>query len=345
MGVFAFTALISRPFAGQAADIWGRKIVMIVGGVGLALSPLLYIFISSIAPLIVIRLMQGMSFGIISTATSALVADSVPPKRRGEAVGYFAMSNNLAMAAGPVLGIIIMNSLGFTNLFLISASIGLMAFVFSVIVREPERQPGLISFKRPPIIIRSALFPTSVLYFFALSYGAVNTFVPLYAVNRGLTNPGLFFAVMAIGMLLLRSYAGQLSDRFGRGAVAVPGLIITAISLVLLSKASSLPMFLGIAALYATGMACTQTPLMALTIDRVKPELRGAAMGTFMSAMDAGIGSGAMLWGVVVGLWGYSQMYLLSSLMPLIGVGLFFWISNRERKKNSLLRSQATQAN
>ena len=332
MGIFAITALLTRPFAGQAADIWGRKKVMMIGGIGMALMPLPYIFIGSIPPLIGLRLLQGMAFGIASTAASALAADAAPPQRRGEAMGFFGMSHNLSMAIGPALGIVIMNSLGFTNLFLISASVGLMAFVCSLIVREPPRRPIILS-KRPPLIVGPAIFPSSILYCFSITYGSVNTFVPLYAIDRGMSNPGLFFAVQATVMFFLRSYAGQLSDRFGRGAVLIPGLIMTSISLVLLSGASSLFVFLGVAVLYAAAMVSVQTSLMALIIDRVKPEMRGAGMGTYMSAMDAGIGSGAILWGFVAGLWGFSRMYILTSFMPLLGIGLFLWINHRNKQK------------
>ena len=150
--------------------------------------------------------------------------------------------------------------------------------------------------------------------------------MPLYAIDRGMSNPGLFFAVQATVMFFLRSYAGQLSDRFGRGAVLIPGLIMTSISLVLLSGASSLYVFLGVAVLYAAAMVSVQTSLMALIIDRVKPEMRGAAMGTYMSAMDAGIGSGAIL-------WGFSRMYILTSFMPLLGIWLFLWINHRNKQK------------
>ena len=239
---------------------------------------------------------------------------------------------------GPALGIVLMQSLGFTSLFLASATIGLMAFAFSLPVRAPARHPRPASGARPPLIVRPALFPAIVLYFFVLTYGAVVTFLPLFAVTRGLSNPGLFFTVQALVILALRGYIGKLTDRFGRGAVAIPGLILAAVSTALLSQASSLPVFLGIGALFAIAFASIQTSLTALVIDRVKPELRGAAMGTYISAMDAGIGSGAFLWGAVAGWWGYSNMYLIASVMPLIGVGLFILISRRQEKSNHLAK-------
>ncbi|MBI4289360.1 MAG: MFS transporter [Chloroflexi bacterium] len=333
MGAFSIAALLVRPFSGMAIDVWGRKRFMVLGGIGMALSPFLYIITASPLPLIGVRLLQGMAFSITSTAVTALVADISPPLRRGEAVGYFGMSNNLSMAAGPALGVLIMASAGFTNLFIVTAGIGLTSLVFSLLVHEPQRSPGARPARRSPLIERTALFPTLVFYFFALVVGAVVTFLPLFAVQRGLGNPGLFFTVQAVVLIVARNWTGQLSDRVGRGAVAVPGLLLGTISIVLLSQASSPPMFLGAAVLYALAFAAVQPSLMALVIDRVKPDVRGTAMGTYMLAMDAGVGSGALLWGLVSDAWGYPRMYMVVSLMPLIGMGLFLWVSRRARKR------------
>lgn len=332
IGIFAVAALLTRPFAGTAVDIWGAKRLMLMGSAGIALSPLLYIVSTSTVPMIGVRLFQGAAFSVMSTGATALIADIAPPTRRGEAIGYFGMSNNVAMAAGPALGMLVMASTGFTKLFIVAGVIGLTSVVFSALVREPFRKASVSSMRRPVFIVRSTLFPTSVFYCFALLAGAIVTFVPLFAAERGLGNSGLFFTVQALVGLALRSVTGQLSDRFGRVPVAVPGLLLGAVSVATLSQASSVPVFLGAAALYALSFSAVQPALMALVIDNAGPQMRGAAMGTYMLAMDAGVGSGALLGGLAADVWGYSRMYLFIGLMPLIGAGLLLWAGRRTRR-------------
>lgn len=325
--------MIVRPFSGIAADIWGRKLIMILGSVGMAASAVLYVIALSTGPLLGVRILQGLTFSVTNTAAAALVADISPPLRRGEAVGYYGMSNNMAMASGPALGVLIMEKIDFNGLFLISSSLALVSFVFALLIREPVRQSRPPLIHRPPLIVRTALFPTFIFYSFTIAAGAVVTFLPLFAVQRGIGNPGLFFTVQALVMVAVRSWTGQLSDRYGRGAVAVPGLIIGAISIALLSQASSLAMFLGAAVLYACAFASIQPALMALVIDRAKTETRGTAMGTYMLAMDLGMGSGALIWGLLSDAWGYSRMYLVASLMLLISIAAFLWVSRHNRKR------------
>lgn len=332
IGIFAIAALLVRPFAGTAVDIWGVKRLMLLGSVGIALSPLLYIISTSLAPMIGVRLFQGVAFSVMSTGATALIADIAPPTRRGEAVGYFGMSNNVAMAAGPALGMVVMASTGFTTLFIVACVVGVVSLAFSALVREPSRKAQASPMRRPVFIVRSTLLPTSVFYCFALLAGAIVTFVPLFAAERGLGNSGLFFTVQALVGLVLRSVTGQLSDRFGRGTVAIPGLLLGAVSVATLSQASSMPMFLGAAALYALSFSAVQPALMALVIDKSGPQMRGAAMGTYMLAMDAGVGSGALLGGLAADVWGYSRMYMFIGIMPLIGAGLFLWARRRTRR-------------
>ncbi|MDO8635477.1 MAG: MFS transporter, partial [Dehalococcoidia bacterium] len=206
IGMFAITALIVRPFAGIAADVWGRRRFMILGCMGMAVSPLLYIIATSTAPLLGVRILQGFTFSVTSTAATALVADISPPLRRGEAVCYYGMSNNMAMAAGPALGVLIMEAIDFNGLFLVSGGLALVSFVLALFVREPILQSRPSFIHRPPLIVRTALFPTLIFYSFTIGAGAVVTFLPLFAVQRGIGNPGLFFTVQALVMVAVRSW-------------------------------------------------------------------------------------------------------------------------------------------
>src|SRR5256885_1244953 len=68
-----------------------------------------------------------------------------------------------------------------------------------------------------------ALLPSAILFLVMLGYGGLVTFLPIHATEQDV-NPGLFFLVFALVVTAVRGYAGHLSDRFGRVAVAVGGL-------------------------------------------------------------------------------------------------------------------------
>ncbi len=325
IGVFSITALILRPVVGRAADDYGRRVFILAGNVILALASGLYALASTVPLLLGLRVLHGVGWAAFGTAASALVADVAPRSRRGEAMGYYGMFTNLAMAVGPAAGVILMQAYSFPVLFLASAGVALIAVVLALVVREPARtgSPRVGEGPAAGVIEPSSLFPALILLLTATTYGSIVSFLPLFASERGLGNPGLFFTVYALVLLVARGFTGQLSDRYGRVAVIAPGLVLAALALWLLAMASALPAFVVAAVLYGLAFAAVQPALMALVVDRAAPQRRGAALGTFTSAMDLGIGLGSIVWGVLAQLAGYGVVYAAAGAVALAALFVF----------------------
>ncbi len=243
-------------------------------------------------------------------------------------MGYFGMFSNLAMAVGPAAGLALMNSFSFNFLFAASAGIALVAVILAVPIQEPARQGPHRGRQTGGIIERTALFPSLVLALTAVTYASIVSFLPLYATRNGIENPGPFFTVYAVTLILSRGFTGQLSDKYGRGAVIIPGLGLAAVAMWLLSASATMPMLLLVAVLYGLAFASIQPALMALVVDKAPPTRRGAAMGTYSSAMDLGIGVGSVVWGVVAQVAGYEAMYVASGCFALAAL-VAFLVGNR----------------
>lgn len=325
MGVFSASAVLLRLLVGKAADDHGKRPFILAGTVLVTLSSGLYALVKAIPLLLGLRVLHGVGWASFGTATNALVADLAPRSRRGEAMGYYGMFSNLAMAIGPALGVMLMRGYSFTVLFLASAGLALVAVLLSLGIREPAspnpHKPSTGTNRG--IIERTALFPSLILALTAMTYGSIVAFLPIYAAKQGIDNPGLFFTVYAITLLVARGFTGQLSDRYGRAAVIAPGLVLAAAGLWVLASAGSLPAFLAVALLYGLAFAAIQPTLMALVVDRSAPGRRGAAMGTFSTAMDLGIGGGSFVWGFVAQAAGYETMYTISGGVALLALAVF----------------------
>ncbi|MEK7848352.1 MAG: MFS transporter, partial [Chloroflexota bacterium] len=219
IGVFGSSALLLRPLVGREADVWGRRRLILGGCVVLLVSSLLYSLTASMAGLLAVRILHGAGWAAFGTASAALVADVIPPERRGEGMGYYGMSINLAMAVGPAAGIFIQRSMSFTWMFTVAGAVAAVSVVFAALLTEPRSQR---SNQRGPLFEPAAFFPSPILGLMALTYGSIVSFLPLFAVKRGLANPGLFFSVFAVVLILSRGPAGRISDRYGRGATVIP---------------------------------------------------------------------------------------------------------------------------
>ena len=149
-------------------------------------------------------------------------------------------------------------------------------------------------------------------------------FIPIVAQARGLTNPGLFYTVFGIAMLLVRAKAGRISARRGRAAVIVPGMVVTAASMAALALAAGPAGILVGAALFGLGLGSVLPALMALTTDRVGQEERGKAMGTFYFAWELGIAIGSAASGWLLNFLDFSTLFALISIAPILGAALAF---------------------
>ena len=324
LACFTLTAVIMRPWIGRLSDRRAKKAIMLAGAIILAASSLLYEPVHSVPLLMAVRVFHGVGWAAFGTAASALAADLAPLSRRGEAMGYFGVGMNVAMAVGPALGVFLVGRTGYGALFLTAMVLSAAAALTTVGIADPGRKPSGAALQHGwrSFILPSALFPSAVLFTNALTYASVVALLPLFAEEAKLGNPGLFFTVFSVVVLVVRAPLGRLSDRRGRAVVVAPGLVFTFVALLVLSQAQSMATLLVAAVLYAIGVGAAQPTLMAMTVDRAKPEERGAAMGTFTTAMDLGIGVGSIVWGMTAEAFGFQTMYVVASLMGLVGVAV-----------------------
>jgi MFS family permease len=141
-----------------------------------------------------------------------------------------------------------------------------------------------------------------------MTYGGLVFFLPLLARDRRLGDPGLFFTIYALLLVVLRGVAGRFSDRFGRPAVIGPGLAMGGVGLLVLALATARWQMLGAAALFAFSMGFVQPPSLAWGLD-LDRERRGTAMATMVAAQDMGLALGGSVLGAMGTLGGLGALF------------------------------------
>ena len=309
-GLFTLVAVLFRPLSGGMVDQYGRIPFLLWGLVVFAVTMALYGWVNSVAALILLRMIQGMSWSFITTASAAAVADVIPPDRRGEGMGWFGMAMTLAMAVGPLIGVAAQEGYSFRGAFVIAAGLAVAALGAAVTVRVPfQRKAG----KRRLEVFDPAAVPVSVaVAFLALAYGAVTTFLPLFAGTIDV-NSGVFFFVYACALAVARPLAGTLSDRYGEAFVVIPATVLASVSLLVLSAATGVGGVLAAAALYGMGFGSAQPALQAAILRMVSRERIGVANASFFTAFDLGIAFGSTLLGWVSQRLGYRAVFIAAA--------------------------------
>jgi len=322
IGILTIASLIIRPFSGTVSDIVGRKKVLTIGIFICLITMGIYFFATTVASILLVRIIHGVGWGISTVAFGALVSDIVPISRRGEGIGYFGFASLLSGGLGPSIGIWLMNSFSFSAVLIFAAistflSLTLMLWIISPKVERDEgiNQPTPFISR---LIEKTSLFPSALLLLFGLVYGGIVSFITLFGSETGIKNVGWFFLFNAVGSFIVRTVSGKLFDKKGHPYVIIPGIFFTLAGVLFLSYSSS-TLLLSIAAiLYGVGMGAIQPSLQAWVINRAAPDRRGAANSTFFSAFDLGIGGGAMILGSVARETSYAMMYRISGVFLIV---------------------------
>ncbi|WP_028784656.1 MFS transporter [Thalassobacillus devorans] len=324
------TAILIRPFSGKIIDVLGKKKTLIASITLFTITTFLYIGISEFIPLLWLRLFHGLSFGLFTTVSGAIAADVVPESRRGEGIGYFAMAMNLAVVAGPFIGLSVLQFAPFQVLFTLLSvfmvSGTLSAFLVNVPnATETSQKTARLKFSLHDLIETKAVPIALISSLAALSYSSILSFLSVYANAIGLSSAAsYFFLVFAMAMLFSRPYLGRAYDIKGPKFVILPCLFIFAFGLVFISFTSTAWMLLVSAAIIGLGYGTLLPSFQTMAVQSAPIERSGHSTATFFMFYDTGIAAGSFIWGVVVAKAGFQQLYLISAVVVLVLIGLFY---------------------
>lgn len=332
VGIFTISAVLMRPIAGRILDRYGRRGIFILGLIVFLLCVVAYNWTPTILVLLILRFIHGFGWGASSTASSTIASDIIPKSRLGEGMGYFGLTSTLAMAVAPALGLELLSGYGFNTVFYISAGVVLISIFIALPIKyhKPDASPKP---DKAGIFERSAILPAIVIFFITMTYGAIVSFIALYAGQKQIENIGLFFTIYAVALLISRPYFGRLTDRKGTSFAVLPGIICVILSMSLIYLANSLIAFLIAGFVYGIGFGAIQPALQAMSVSKVNHSRRGAANATFFLGFDLGIGAGAILWGIIAENFGYQIIYLLSIIPAIIGALLYIKSIKRIERK------------
>lgn len=300
IGLFTLTAGLSRPFSGRLTDRIGRVPVMAFGSLVCFVCGFLYPIFTTVMPFLLLRLVHGFSTGFKPTGTAAYVADVVPANRRGEAMGIHGMCMSVGSAFGPAIGSMISQEFSLNALFYTSSLLAFLSIAILLNMKETLQEKQRLSLKsfqitRRDIFEPDVFSPALITFLCYFGFGAVATVTPDFSGYLGLQNRGLYFMMFTISSIMVRLFAGKISDRHGRMPVTIVGCIILIIAMILTGFAESVAMFLTGAAFFGIAMGILSPVLSAWTVDLSGDHNRGRAIATMFISLEAGIGLGAFL--------------------------------------------------
>ncbi len=335
VGSFGIVGLLARPFAGRWVYSVGAKQIAAAGSAFFGLSTLLHIAAFDVWLIVPARVMQGVGMAMVPVATASIVANLAPERRRAEAMSYMGNSIGAAGLYAPVAAFWLLKAYGFEAAFACASGAVLLGSAIALCLSAARTNLPVTtkSSGKLPLISRGALFPTMIFLTYTITTAPVSAFLPQIAESRELGNPGLFFTMHAIMSMAAMAVSGPVSDRIGRGAVIVPGLLVVASSMFILTTAQERWLFLAAGALSGMGFGMIQAAMQALTVGRVPARERSSALATLQSAWDLGGSGGAFAFGPLASVTGAAATFAIAGAGAALGAVGFVVGNTRSSRK------------
>jgi len=332
--VYTCAALLVRPFSGYLLDTFQRKPLYILSYSIFCTVFFGYIIGGTIFIFILLRILHGLSFGMVTVAGNTVVVDIMPAERRGEGLGYYGLTNNTAMSIGPMVGLFLHDLISYEWIFALSlATAGIGLFLASCVKApaKPKTQRPVLSLDR--FILMKGLRAGLALLLLSIPYSATTNYVAMYVKDINLNVvPGFFFTLMAAGMGISRIFAGKFVDKgyvtqcihYGFYPVILAFALLAACQpLITISPTMAIVGFFLVPMLQGVGFGIIFPAYNSLYINLALHNQRATATSTYLTSWDVGIGLGIFWGGALAEAFSFSFVYLTGSILCLLSM-LYF---------------------
>ena len=349
---YTIVALLFRPFSGFFVDSFPRKMVLLIAYSAFAIFFAGYLAASSLLLFTIVRTLHGGPFGAVTVANSTVAIDVLPSSRRNEGIGYYGLSNNLAMAISPTFALFVYSEThNFQLLFWLAFAVATFGLIVDSTVTLKKPQPSSISPQPSSIspqpsalrldrfFLKSGWLIGVNMVFFGFCFGVLSNYLAIYGKQvLGMTGgTGAWFMLCSIGLILSRLQGGKALREGKLTQNAAEGMVISLVGYTLfilmptLSSLFPLPSYIlhligyyGSALLIGLGNGHLWPAFQNMMISVAHHNERGTANSTILVSWDCGMGLGILVGGIIAELLGYSAAFWTVAIINLAGVTLYF---------------------
>ena len=246
----------------------------------------------------------------------SMVQSIIPPERRSEGTGYFALGTTLSAAIGPAFSLFIVNQFSYNALFWETLIISIIGLIAAIVVYV--RSNGMVGSGGPVKFTLGSVFnpqviPISIfMLIIAFAYSGIMTYINPYATERDLLpGAGLFFIAYAIVMFISRPYLGRLQDQKGDNVVITIGLVSFVIALAIMAVATQNWHVVVAGVINGVGFGALMPAAQSITVRKADRREFGSALSTFFLMVDLGFGVGPVVLGAAFGVISFQSLYLI----------------------------------
>jgi MFS family permease len=331
LGVLTYASALSAPVTGALADRIGKRLMLLVTSLAIAVFSLAYAFSPTYWVPLVLVFFHGLFWSGLLSASSAYMTEVIPESRRAEGIGYWGMATMLATATAPALGLWIYRHgwmwlcLGTALLNLVMAAIAWRLPPDSIV--SARMQHGRFFGKH--LVEWRVVAVAMALFLCSFGYGGITSFVAVLSDRHGITPRGIFFTAFATAVLVTRLFSGRMADAIGHRRVLLPCLALVTCGLALTAIAHTRGQLVLGAVIFGLGFGNQYPAFVGHVLKFVADDRRGAAFGGILAAFDTGIGTGSIAIGWLAEHIGFRAAFGVAAALSAFSIPYYLWAERR----------------
>ncbi len=316
--------------SGMMLERFGRKPVMVVGTIALALATLALVFLRHYPALVALRFLAGVGTAMWNISRMAYLTDTVPLRDRGRALSTFGGVSRIGTFVGPAAGGALGSLLGLAAPFYAAAGAAALAAIISIVfiaesrTSEHAAPAGHMRWVVVGGIVRNhwrELSTAGAAQIFAQMIRAGRQIIiPLYGANVLGLNVAQIGSIVSISSAIDMSLfipAGILMDKLGRKFASVPSFLVMAIGMAMVPFTSSYLGLLLATCVMGFGNGIGSGTMMTLGADLAPRQATGEFLGVWRLIGDVGSSGGPLVVGGIADVVG-----LAFGAFSLAGIGV-----------------------
>ena len=339
---YVVATLLIRPFSGFFVDSFNRRKVLSLCFFFFFLCFTGYIGAGTLLMFAIVRTMHGIPFGATTVANSTVAIDVLPSSRRNEGIGYYGLSNNVAMAIAPSAGIWIYHATdNFKLLFWISLILAFLGFLLTTRVKLPQRA---LATGKPKLSLDhfflSQAWPLAVnILMFGLCWGVMQNYVAIFGQERlDITDgTGVFFALLSAGLIISRFFGGKQLRRGEISASGALGVVLSTIGYALFAFSPGVWAYYLSALFIGLGNGRLYPAMLNMFVNMARHDQRGTANSSILISWDMGMGIGIVVGGFLIEYISYTTAFWTTAAIQAVGAAFYLLYSLKYFDCNKLV--------
>lgn len=348
-GINFLSSFIVSPIWGNLADRYGRKVMVLRSGFGMAIITGLMGAASNVWQLLILRLFNGMISGFIP-ASIALVAATTPRSQIGYAMGLLQAGGVAGSILGPFIGGVLATWIGFREIFYITGLLLFMAALLVLFLVKEENKPNpkdhprgqfIQNYKRvlqTPYILPLFFIGFMIQFATLLSLPLISLYVQelMPTSDKIELFAGITAAVMGFSNMLFAPILGRWGDRYGSQKILFYSVLGAAVAFIPHAFVVNIWQLLILRFLLGMCVGGLLPSLNSLVKKHANKDLESLTYGFSNSSVALGNFLGPIIGGYLVGLISLSGLFIMASILLFITWLWMKWMFAREDTHETL---------